>query len=103
MEKVTSINKGRFLGSYSEAQDSERIPDAVYFVTGVLVSMVLPQIIYSVYGGFVPLIAFACSTFAGVFLGLVVYRFSTNRSISCVGTGTVPQAPPGEAVRLKAA
>lgn len=103
MGKVTSINKGRFLGSYSEAQNSERIPDAVYFVTGVMVSMVVPQIIYSVYGGFVPLIAFVCSSLTGFFLGLAVYRFSANRIISCVGTGTVPQAPSGEAVRLKAA
>jgi hypothetical protein len=103
MGKVVSINKGRFLGSYSEAENSQRIPDAVYFVAGVLVSMVYPQIIYSVYGGFVPLIAFVCSALTGFVLGVVVYRFSPHRIISCVNTGTVPQAPPGVDVRLKAA
>jgi hypothetical protein len=103
MGKVTSINKGRFLGSYSDAQKSERIPDAVYFVTGVMLSIVLPQMIYSVYGGFVPLIAFVSSTLTGFFLGLVVYRLSPERRISCVATATVPQAPSGEPGMPKAA
>jgi hypothetical protein len=103
MGKVVSINQGRFLGSYIEAENSERRLDALCFFTGVMVSMVLPQIIFSVYGGFVPVIAFVCSALTGVLLGFVIYRFSPHRTLSCVGTSSVPQAPSGVAVRLKAA
>lgn len=103
MRNVVSINKGKFLGYYSEAQNSEWIPDEAYFFTGVLFSLALPQIICSVYGGIIPLLAFATSTLAGVIVGVTIYLQFPHRVTSCVSTRIVPEAPLSEAVKPKAA
>ena len=103
MGKIASINEGKFLGSYAEAGSKEWIPDGIYFAAGVVITVALPQLFYSVYGGIVPLVAFLGSSLAGLTLGLIIRRLAPYTITSCVGMGTVPQAPPEEEVRSKAA
>jgi hypothetical protein len=103
MKKVVSINNRRFLGAYDYAQKSERIPEDIFFFSGVIFSMALPQGIYSVYGGFISLIAFVGSALAGSLWGLVRYRRLPRRIISCVDMGTMPQAPKSKDINQKLA
>jgi hypothetical protein len=98
---VFSINKRKFLGSYCEVQNSERIPEEAIFFTGVILSVVLPEIIYCVYGGPVPPIVFAGVALVGTLLGVASYHQQPYEPISCVRTGSVPQAPPSGSVKLK--
>jgi len=108
MNNVISIDRRsknrKVLGITLSAQNSGYIPDEAFFFTGILLSIVLPEGIYSVYGGIFPLTAFAGCALAGLIWGLIRYYISPYRIISCVSTGTVPQSPPGEdTMRKKAA
>jgi hypothetical protein len=95
MGKVISINSRKFLGNYY-AQSSNSIPDEVAFFAGIIMSQVLPELVCSVYGGLVLLVAFTCTAFTGTIGGLVMYYKSPFRIISCVSTRTVQQAPPSK-------
>jgi hypothetical protein len=100
MEKVVSINAGQFLGSYRDTQNNKQfIPEDSLFVAGVLLSMVLPELIYIAYGGFLPLIAFAGSAVAGSTWGVAMYYKSPERTISYASTGIGPKSLPGESTR----
>ncbi len=103
MKKVVSINNKRFLGAYDYAQNSERIPEDVFFFGGVLFSTALPEGLYIIYGGLIPLIAFAGSALIGGIWGLARYRRTPGQLVSCVETGTMPQAPQSKTINLKRA
>jgi hypothetical protein len=103
MNNMVPINSKKFLGAYSDAQNSERIPDEAVFFTGVIFFVVLPQIINIVYGGFIPLVVFAGSALVGSILGLVMYNRFPYRMPTCLRSGNVPQAPPSEGVAKKKA
>jgi hypothetical protein len=109
VNNVVSINSRKFkdrnvLGITLSSQNSGYIPDKAFFFTGILSAMVLPEGIYSAYGGLVPLIAFAGCALTGVTWGLIRYYILPYRITSCFSTGTVPQSPPGEdTMRKKAA
>ncbi|HEX8473046.1 MAG TPA: hypothetical protein VF666_03370 [Pyrinomonadaceae bacterium] len=90
------MSSKRFLGAYLDAQISERIPDEVFFFTGVIFTVVLPQTIYCAYGGIVSPMMFAANALVGSLLGWAMHRQSPNPIPSCVRTGTMPQAPPSE-------
>lgn len=103
MKKVVSINHGKFLGSYIDAQNSVWVPDETYFFIGVLFSMVLPQIIYCIYGGLIPLLAVVSNASVGYFLGWTIYHRFPHRITSCFNAETEQQAPPDEGTKSKAA
>jgi ammonia channel protein AmtB len=103
VNNTVPINSKKFLGAYSEAQNSERIPDGVFFSTGVIFSVVLPQIIFGAYGGSVSLAILAASLLVGVVLGLIMYYRYRYQVPSCVAYGDVPQAPPREDTQKKKA
>jgi hypothetical protein len=93
MKKVVQIYSRKFLGDYSYAQNNERIPDTALFFVGVLLTVALPQIICTAYGGIIPLTAFASSALVGSVLGWVRYRQMPYQALSCVGTRYAPRTP----------
>jgi VIT1/CCC1 family predicted Fe2+/Mn2+ transporter len=109
MNNVVSINKRRsnerkFLDAYSDAQTKERIPDDAFFVAGVILSMILPEGIYSFYGGIVPLAAFVATALAGTILGVTMYYTAAFSFISYFSKSTVLQSPPSrDTMKKKAA
>ena len=107
MSNVIPINNRKsnrnFLGDYFYAQNSEHIPDEAAFFAGIIMAKVLPELFYSVYGGLVPLIAFAGTAVVGFIWGLIMYYRFPFRVISCISKGNVPQAPPGKNSTLKRA
>lgn len=96
MSKVESINSRKVLGAYCDAQNNERLPEEAFFVTGVILTVVCPQIIFYSYGGIIPLIALSGSALVGTLLGLSMHRQSAYRVISTIRTGNIPQAPTNE-------
>jgi hypothetical protein len=102
MGKVISINSRKFLGNYY-AQSSDNIPDEATFFAGIIMVHVLPQLICSVYGGLASLITLTGTGLVGIIWGLVMYYKFPFEVISCVSTGTVPQAPPSSNKTLKKA
>lgn len=95
MKGVVSINGRKFLGSYIDARNNERIPDEVFFGTGAFLTVVLPQLICSAYG-LLPITVFAGTALAGSLWGAANYFRQPPAAPSLTGTRTVPQAPPGE-------
>ena len=100
---VVSINSYKVLGMYLNALERERIPEEVYFVVGVIFSLVLPQFIYSLYGGFPAVAAFAASGLAGLALGFAKYRRSPYWPNSFFGLEAVPRTPRSEGGSLRKA
>jgi hypothetical protein len=97
-EKVVPIHTRRFLGAYSHAQDNERIPKTALFIAGAFLTVALPQIICTAYGGIIPFIAFASSASVGSIIGLIMYRQMPYQIPSCVGTRHAPRTPSTEEV-----
>jgi hypothetical protein len=93
MNNLVSINRGKVLGDYIDAQFGETTEDA-YFYAGVLLSVVLPQYALSVYGRFFPMIAFAITGLVGLTLGLARYYWFPYQSLSCVDSKAVTRIPP---------
>lgn len=91
--KYNKGNKGSFLGAYINAQNNQRIPEEVIFVAGVILTVGLPEIFLSVYGGLIPLIVFASSLLMGVGLGLVTDYYKTPYQTLSLSKGTVLQVP----------
>lgn len=102
MKNVISIHRKKFLGAYVNTQDRRRIPEAAFFFTGVILSVVLPETIFCAYGGLPGLIWFAGSALTGSLVGLALYQ-SPHQILSCVRTDTMPQAPSSNSVGLKRA
>ena len=74
-KKVVSINSKRLFGAYLQAFENEYVPDDVASVTRLAGALLGLQILYSVYGGIYPLIAFAGSDLTGILLGALAYRY----------------------------
>jgi hypothetical protein len=97
MSKVVRISSKWFLGKYINAQSSRRSLDEVFFFTGILLTMVLPQTIYCAYGGVVSPMTFAANALVGSLLGWALHHHHSSYEIpSCVCTDAaeVPQEPP---------
>ncbi len=101
---VVPIHTRRFLGAYSNARDGERVPETVLFFAGVFLTVGLPEIICTAYGGIIPFIAFAATASAGSLLGWAIYRQTPYTFASCAGTRDAPPADSGQdGARKKAA
>lgn len=101
MNNAVSINSKKFLGRYIDARNDKRNPEDLFLYTGVILSLALPQLAFYIYGGPLPLLAFAASALTGVLLGLARYR-SPYRPPLCVA-GAVARVPPhNEALRQRA-
>jgi hypothetical protein len=96
--KVVSIQSRIFPGAYIYARKNERIPETVLFMAGVFLTVALPQIICTAYGGIIPFIAFATTASAGSILGLVMYWQTPDRIASFVGTRNAPRTAASEEV-----
>jgi hypothetical protein len=94
MNNLVSINSKKVLGAYMDAQNSELITEGTYFYMGVLLSVVLPQFVLSVYGGFLPLIELALSAVVGSSIGLARYYWFPYRLLSCVNKRAEARIPP---------
>ena len=103
MNKVVPINRGMYLSGYCDAQNIERIPDDILFGAGVISTVVLPQIIMSIYGGIITLVALTMVALVGSITGLVVYRHLPYQIPHCVNAETAAQSPPREDNTVKKA
>jgi hypothetical protein len=95
-KKVVQIHTRKFLGGYISALEGERINEAVLFIAGVFLTVALPQIICTAYGGIIPFIAFASTASAGSLLGWIMYRHAPYGVVSCVVERNTPHAPSTE-------
>lgn len=100
MKKVTSINRGKFLGAYCDDARNERIPEQILFAAGVLLLVGLPQFIFGIYGGVAPIIAFAGSSSVGFIWGLLRYARVPDQ-LSIADTGFAAQSPPRKDGKMK--
>ncbi len=101
MSNVISINKGNkrsndFLGAYIEAQNNQRIPEEVFFAAGAILTVGLPEFIFSIYGGLIPFFVFASSLVAGVGLGLANYYYKSPYQTLSLSDRSGLQVPPGK-------
>jgi len=92
-KRVVQIHTRKFLGGYSRSLERERINETVLFFAGVFLTVVLPQIICTAYGGIIPFIAFASTASAGSLLGWFMYRHAPYRALRCVVERDAPHAP----------
>lgn len=102
MTNRVSINRKKVLGSYLDSRNAELIPEDASFWAGAFLTVGLPQIIFFIYGGELPLMAFAASALAGSAWGLARYFFP-QRLLSCVGVRPAARIPPREDALLKKA
>lgn len=98
MNKVVPINRKRkrVLGAYINAHNAEGISEDIIFFIGVFFSTVLPQIIFSAYGGAIPLIVFGCIAVGGTLWGLAMRRRTPAWDASCFIAPALPQPVPDE-------
>jgi hypothetical protein len=94
MNNVIPLKRRGFLAGY--ISQNRRRPDQAAFIAGVLTTMVLPEVVCSVFLGPEASIAFAASALLGSLLGITVYRRFPYRVESCVSKETGRQAPPEE-------
>jgi len=100
---INSKNRNKVVGAYIEAQRRERILDGAAFVAGVLVTLVLPRIIYCVYFGPITAIAFAGLALVGTIVGVAMYYTPPDQIVSCVSKRTTAQLMPTEDTETKKA
>jgi hypothetical protein len=100
VDKVVSINRDMFLGSYIDAQNREHIPEVLVFAVGVISTVGLPQFILSVYGGITVLLALAGSTLIAAITGLVIYRHTPYEMPHCFDVVSAAKSPPHKENRL---
>jgi hypothetical protein len=103
MTNLVKLNDKKFLGSYIETQQQQRIPDGLFFFTGVVLTVALPQIICAASGGAILTAALAGTVVAGSIWGGVKYRRGQPRMVSCVDSSSIPRGPIDESPRRKAA
>jgi hypothetical protein len=71
MGKVVSFDRGKFLRYYVPGSRFQTTREEALFVLGVLVTIVVPQIVYCAIGGPVSPWIFVVSAQTGVIVGLV--------------------------------
>ena len=101
MSNVISINKGNkrsndFLGAYIEAQNNRRIPEEIFFVAGAILTVGLPEFIFSIYGGLIPFFVFASSLLVGAGSGLANYYYRSPYLTLSLSDRAGLQVPPGK-------
>ena len=100
MSNIISINKSteglnvNVLSAYIDAQYNQRIPEEVFFVAGAILTVVLPELFFSIYGGLIPFFVFASSLIGGVGLGLAKYNDKSPYQTLSLSNQTVSQVQP---------
>lgn len=101
MNKVTPIDRGMYLREYCASRNVARIPEGIAFAVGVLMTVILPQLILSAYGGIITLAPLAAVTALGSIAGLLAFLYLPYRMPRCVDAEIRVQAPPSRDGRLK--
>ena len=96
-KKVVPINRGMFLSTYCNAQNGKSILEEIFFGVGFIATVLLPQIILSIYGGIISFISFATVVLVGLITGLVIYRHITFQMPHCIHSQRGVQSPPHKA------
>lgn len=91
--KIHRENMDGFLGAYIEAQNNQRIPEEVRFAAGVILTVGLPEIFFTIYGGLIPLIVFAGIFTVGVGLGGVFEQHKAPYQTLSLWKGPAPRVP----------
>jgi len=101
MGDVVSINTKKFLGGYCSAQEQRRFPEDGFFLTGVVLTVVVPQIAYCANGGPISPWVFVAGAAAGTILGLIKFNRPVAVVASCVGARTAQVPRDGSIPRRK--
>lgn len=102
MSKLVSLNSRKFLGTYIEQQDRQRIPDGALFLCGVLATVGMPESTFIAHMGFTSFVVLASTLAVGVMAGITIFRWFPCRFTSVV-VSSYPQTPLNEEVNLKPA
>lgn len=87
--------KDSFLSAYIKAQNNQRIPDEVFFVAGAILTVGLPELFFSFYGGFVLFLLLAGSLLVGAVVGVATYYYrSPFQTLSLKKATTILEVPP---------
>jgi hypothetical protein len=89
---VVTINRGP-LSDYVDSQKTNRSLDRVIFFGGIILTMILPKLIYVVSGGPISLSAFSVLASAGVIMGVGSYLYPAPGPLLIVGPGSRNQSP----------
>lgn len=98
MNNVVSFNKDKngsrdLFGAYIRAQNNQRIPEEVFFAAGVILTVGLPELFFSIYGGLLPFIVFASTMLVGVGLGLAINNYKSPYQTLSLSKEPVTQSP----------
>jgi hypothetical protein len=88
---INKENKGGFLGAYIEAQNNQRIPEEVYFVAGVILTVGLPETFFGIYGGLIPFVVFGSSLMIGAGLGWAFDYYKPSYQTLSLCQGNAPR------------
>lgn len=102
MSKLTLVPARKSLGFYFD-RIRKRIPAEAAFYIGVLLTLVLPAAVCVAYAGTISFVAFTATALVGSAWGLTMYRQSSYRIASSMGTRDVPQTPTRRDAPLKKA
>ena len=84
MNQIAQLNRRKFLGGYLAAEDALPLTNRASFFIGVTSSLVLPETILCSYYGILFATVLGACAFAGVSLGLTIYRRFPYQIITCV-------------------
>jgi hypothetical protein len=101
MGNLVSIDRGRFLGDYISRQKAPKIVGDGLFLLGVVVTIVVPQVVYCAIGDPVTPWVFVVTAQAGVIAGLVKFIRPPAAPPSVLGTQTEPTSRGDRARRRK--
>ena len=90
MNVVTIKREEDFLSNYANSGEATG-PEPLVFLAGILLSMVLPTLVYAEYGGPVSLKVFALLAFAAVIFGVRNYLNSPPSPPSIIGLRPIQQ------------
>lgn len=88
--KLNRENQSGFLSRYLEAQNNRFIPEELYFVAGVILTVGLPEIFFTIYGGLIPFIVFGSIATVGVGLGWAFDRYRAPYQSLSLRKGSAP-------------
>jgi hypothetical protein len=102
-DNVVSINRGKPDDQDKSPKTPKFIADDAFFVTGVMLTFVCPQLVYAIYGGPVPPVVFAAIASIGTIWGVVRHYRTPYETEFPVRKGTARQVPPSQDTNQKKA
>lgn len=88
------------VGRY-RAQDDETIPEWITFLAGVLLTVLLPQLVFFVVTGSTVFVLMSITAVVGVALGFLMYMRTSSSLPRCVSIHHIPDAPSGPSTRMR--